>query len=65
MKQEIEVILKLTLTASTEYNKEDYSNAITKILNEELDMLTSPIIRNLDKTEVLNIREEAEIYGNE
>lgn len=63
MTQEVRVMLQLTLDVDVRLSKEDIQRKIEFLIEE--GSRTHLLGLDLQMTDVIEIREEAEIYGNE
>lgn len=62
MTQEVKVLLQLTLDVDTSLSKEGIETAVKSAINEDqLRNFNSELVM----VDIVEIREEAEIYGNE
>ena len=59
MTQEVRVMLQLTLDVDTSYSKENIQHEVYKSLNFENSRHIKPMM-----VDIIEIQEEAEIYGN-
>jgi ribosomal protein L23 len=63
MTQEVRVMLQLTLSVNAKATKEQIKKAVENVFNLEEDLNT--IYFDVQMVDIVEIREEAEIYGTE